>query len=69
MIVVVKNQGDFLFSSLSQRICAGTWMFSTPPCFGANATLESPSIDFTQAARVGPSGTRIIENAYAHKKN
>lgn len=51
----------------SEDLCSDLDVFH-PTCFGANATLESPSMDFTQAAPVGPSGTQIIENAYAHEK-
>lgn len=60
-----KSRGFSFSQPQSEDLCRDLDVFH-PTCFGANATLEYPSMDFTQAA---PSGTRIIENAYAHKKN
>lgn len=62
-----KSRGFSFFQPQSEDLCWDLDVFH-PTCFSANATLESLSIDFTQAALVGPSGTQIIENAYAHKK-
>lgn len=67
MIVVQKNQGDFLFQPQSEDMCWDLDVFH-PTCVSANATLESLSIDFTQAALVGPAGTQIIERAFPPKK-
>lgn len=62
-----KSRGFSFFQPQSEDLCWDLDVFH-PTSFSANATSESLSIDFSQAAPVGPSGAQIIENASAHKK-